>query len=137
MPPGRARSGQILGRHFEPRARTVWISALCFALLELSVGASVEVAQAFSRSQLGGCYRRSDSDARQRNAHPSRRRSRGCDRSPDENGEFVASDPGTQLVLSHDAPERSADVAKHPISRIVPEGIVDELEVVEIDQDER
>nr|WP_242500816.1 hypothetical protein [Tropicimonas sp. IMCC6043] len=52
-------------------------------------------------------------------------------------GEFVATEPDGNLMLTTQLPQPFRDALKHPVADLVPAQIVDRLEAVEIHQDHR
>ena len=50
-----------------------------------------------------------------------------------DDGEFVAAEPGDEIVAAHDAAEALRDVENQLVADVVAERIVDVLEVVEVD----
>ena len=48
--------------------------------------------------------------------------------------ELVAAEPGHHVASPHAAPQPDADLGQQPVARVMPEGIVDDLEAVEIDE---
>ena len=51
-------------------------------------------------------------------------------------GELVAAEPVDALALPGDAFEPAGDLHQHSVSGLVPEGVVDRLEVVEVEQED-
>src|SRR5438093_6693007 len=56
---------------------------------------------------------------------------------PEEQRELVASDPESAVVAAHELLEQGAELLEHAVADHVPVKVVDLLEVVEIEEDER
>ena len=53
-----------------------------------------------------------------------------------QHGELVAAQPGHRVAAAHAAPQPGRGLAQQRIARIVPQAVVDRLEVVEVEQQE-
>jgi hypothetical protein len=52
----------------------------------------------------------------------------------EQDGELVAAEPGRDVAGSHGRPQPPGDAAQQPVAGVVAEGVVDDLEVVEIEE---
>src|SRR3982751_743569 len=55
----------------------------------------------------------------------------------EEDSEFIATDSRDDIALAHSPDEQSCDLDKRGVSSKVPAGVVDELQPVEIDEQQR
>ena len=54
-----------------------------------------------------------------------------------EHRELVAAHPGHDVDIADDAADALGDAHQHPVARLVAEAVVDRLEVVEVDVEQR
>ena len=54
-----------------------------------------------------------------------------------QHGELVAAEPGERVAAAHDALQARGDLLQQAVARVVPERVVDLLEAVEVDQQQR
>ena len=55
----------------------------------------------------------------------------------EQDRELVATEPGGDVVCAQDGPQPGRDIGQEPVSRGMPEGVVDDLEVVEVEEQHR
>src|SRR3546814_7279439 len=55
----------------------------------------------------------------------------------DRQREFLAAEPGDGAARAFPALETLGDLAEHDVPRLVPEGVVDRLEAIDVDQQQR
>jgi hypothetical protein len=54
-----------------------------------------------------------------------------------DQSEFLSADPPERVALAHDGPCRGAEALQHPIAGRMTEPVVDGLEVIEVEEDQR